>query len=313
VTAITNAIRVDGREIEIGHADKILFPDDGITKADLCMYYRRVAVVSLPHYRDRALTMHRYPDGIGEAGFFQKSVPDYFPGWIETTTLGKEGGTITQVIANDAATLVYLANQGCITPHLSLFRTGDWAHPDRLVFDLDPSDDDFGKVRRTAKRLKDLLDELGLACFVQTTGSRGVHVVVPLRRDTGFDQARGFAKRTGEVLETRYPEEVTLALRKKRRGRHVFIDYLRNAYGQTTVAPYAVRARPGAPVATPITWNELASADLGPRTYTLSNLFRRLGQRDDPWTDLDKKAHSLKSAATELEKICIRGGLGRDS
>lgn len=171
------------------------------------------------------------------------------------------------------------------------------------MFDLDPSDDDFGKVRRTAKRLRHLLDELGLACFVQITGSRGVHVVVPLRPDTGFDQARGFAKRTGEVLEARYPEEVTLAQRKKRRGDHVFIDYLRNAYGQTTVAPYAVRARPGAPVATPITWKELASADLGPRTYTLSNLFRRLGQRGDPWTGLDENAQSLEKASGKLERL----------
>lgn len=303
MTAGERTIEADGRDIAIGHPDKILFPDDGITKADLCDYYRRIAAVCLPHYLDRPVTMHRYPDGIAAEGFYQKTAPEYFPRWVETTTLKKENGTVTQVLANDTATLVYLANQGCITPHLSLSRSHDPRHPDRMVFDLDPSDDDFDKVRRAAKRLKELLDGLDLVSFVQITGSRGVHVIAPLRPGHDFDEVRGFARQVGKVLVARYPEELTLAQRKEKRGDRVYFDYLRNAYGQTAVAPYAVRALHGAPVATPITWRELGSAKLGPRAYTLANIFRRLGQRADPWTAIDEHAQSLKEASEKLKTL----------
>jgi bifunctional non-homologous end joining protein LigD len=299
----TEIMEVDGREIEISKANKELFPDDGLTKFDLAEYYRRISDVALPHYRDRALTQHRFPDGIREEGFFQKAAPDHFPDWIKTAKLKKEGGSITHVVANDAATLVYLANQGCITPHLSLIRIDDVDHPDRLVFDLDPSDDHFGKVRRAAGRVKDLLDELELESFLQTTGSRGVHVVVPLERRASFDQTRDFAHRVGELLQARHPKEMTVAQRKEKRGNLVFVDYLRNAYGQTSVAPYAVRAKPGAPVATPLDWEELASSELDARSYTIENIFRRLGRKPDPWAEMDKQAQTIGAAEKKLSKL----------
>lgn len=294
---------VGRRKVEISRADKVLFPADGITKLDLAEYYRRVADVALPHYAERAVTVHRFPDGIDKDGFFQKAVPQHFPDWIGTVTVDKEDGTITHVVVGDAATLVYLADQACITHHLSLFRIDQPSRPDRLVFDLDPADDDFAKVRLTARHLRDLLNELGLTSFLQTTGSRGLHVVVPLRRETGFDEVRDFARRVGAELVRRHPGDVTIAQRKDQRGTAVFIDYLRNAYGQTAVAPYAVRALPGAPVATPIDWKELDRADLTPRRYTLRSVLRRLGQKQDPWAGMGRHAQTLARPVEALSRI----------
>ena len=291
------SIDVDGREIAIGHADKALFPDDGITKLDLAGYYARIATVAIPHYRDRALSMHRFPDGIGEDGFFQKQIGDHFPEWIERITLPKADGEVTYVVADRAATLVYLADQACITPHLALSRNDRPHHPDRMIFDLDPSDDDFGKVRQAARAVKGLLDELDLASFVQTTGSRGLHVVVPLDRGEDFDAVREFAHRCCRRLAGEQPDLLTVEQRKSKRGDRVFLDDLRNAYGQTSVGPYGVRARPGAPVATPLHWEEVWRESLHPRKYHLGNLFRRLGQVQDPWADIARHAQGLPDPA----------------
>ncbi len=288
-------ITVDGREIALSNLDKPFFPEDGITKGDLVDYYRRIAPVALPHWRDRALSMHRFPDGIGEEGFFQKDMPGHFPGWIDSAELPKEGGSVTHILANEAATLVYIANQGCITPHLALARADAPDRPDRMIFDLDPSDDDFGKVQEAAERLRARLEALDLPVFVQTTGSRGLHLVVPLDASAPFDPVRAAARRVAETVAEEAPDLATMAQRKASRGNRVFLDTLRNAYGQTAVAPYAVRARPGAPVATPLTWEEALSADMTPRKYTIANIFRRMGQTDDPWAGLD--AHPADAAA----------------
>jgi len=236
--------------------------------------------------------MHRFPDGIGEDGFFQKQIGDYFPDWIDRITLAKKDGEVTYVVADKAATLVYLADQGCITPHLSLSRNDKPNHPDRMIFDLDPSDEDFGKVRKAARHLKDALDRLGLASFVQTTGSRGLHLLVPLDRTADFQAVRDFAHQLCERVAESAPELMTVEQRKKKRGQRVFLDYLRNAYGQTSVGPYAVRAKPGAPIATPVRWDEV-DADLDPRAYRLDNIFRRLSKVSDPWPDIARHGARL--------------------
>jgi bifunctional non-homologous end joining protein LigD len=291
---VSTRVRIEGHAIELKNLDKPLFPESGLTKGGLVDYYRRIAATALPHYRDRPLSMQRFPDGIGDDGFFQKDRPDHYPEWIASVSLKKQGGRIEHVIVNDAATLVYLANQACITLHLALARADKPHHPDRLVLDLDPSDDDFAKVQRTAKRLKDLLDELELESFVQTTGSRGLHIVVPLDRSADFDRVRRYAKRLAETLAGRYPDEVTTEQRKNKRGKAVFVDYLRNAYGQTAVAPYSVRAIENAPVATPLRWGEVGDKRLRPQKYTIGNLFRRLGQIDDPWAGIDRHRQSIE-------------------
>ena len=294
---------VGGHDIALSNPDKVLFPQHSLTKRDLVEYYRRVADVALPYYRDRPLTMQRFPDGIAKEGFFQKQSPAYFPIWIERIELAKEGGTVHHVIANDVATLVYLAEQGCVTPHLSLARRDKPHHPDRLVLDLDPSDDDFGKVQQAARMLKALLDELELESYVQTTGSRGLHVILPLDRSANFEEARGFARKLAERLIDQNPDALTIEQRKRKRGNRVFLDYLRNAYGQTAVAPYAVRAIEGAPVATPLRWDEASGSNLGPQKYTIENIFRRLSQIDDPWAGMERRAYPLAAAWNRLAQL----------
>jgi bifunctional non-homologous end joining protein LigD len=293
-------IEIDGHEISLSNRDKVLFPDDGITKGDLVDYYRRVAEVALPHYRDRPLSMQRFPDGIGKEGFFQKNASDYFPDWIEREKLKKENGTVDYVVANDAATLVYLADQAMITPHLGLSRTDRIDNPDRLIFDLDPPDDDFTKVQFAARCIRDALDGQSVPTFVQTTGSRGMHVVVPLDRSADFDSARDLAQRFAKALAERHPDALTTEQRKNKRGDRLYLDLGRNAYGQTAVAPYGVRARPGAPVATPLDWDEALDADMSPRKYTIENIFRRLGAKDDPWAGMNASAVPASRLAEAL-------------
>ena len=294
-------LEADGRAVEVSSPDKVLFPKDGITKADLADYYARVAGTMLPHLKGRPISMLRYPDGIDGESFFQKDVPDYFPAWIRRAKVEKEGGTLEMMIAEEPAALVYLAGQACITPHVWLSRIDRPQRPDRLIFDFDPPGDDFGPVREAARRMRDLLEELGLAPFVMTTGSRGLHVTVPLDRSADFDQVRAFARDCAELLVARRPDHLTVEHRKAKRGRRVYVDTGRNAYAQTGVAPYAVRALPGAPVATPLDWSELGRAT--PRSTTLANLFRRLGRKDDPWAGIDRRAQPLSKAAKRLERM----------
>ena len=295
-------VETEGRAVAVTHPDKVMFPGDGITKRDLAEYWARIAPTALPHYRGRPLSMERYPDGIGAHGFFQKDVPDHFPDWIERAELPKQDGTVTHVIAEDAATLVYMANQGMITPHLGLSRVDKVDCPDRLVFDLDPSDNDFAKVQAASAHVREAFEDLGARPFVQTTGSRGLHVVLCLDRSAGFDAARAFAQSLAEDLAGRFPELLTVEQRKAKRGDRVFLDVLRNAYGQTSVAPYAVRARPGAPIATPLDWDEALDAEMSPQRYTVKTIFRRLGQKPDPWGDIGKTPASISGLAGRLGK-----------
>ncbi len=301
-----DSLEIDGRRVGISNPGKVLFPEAGITKGDLVEYYRRVAGTMLPHLAGRAISMHRFPDGIAGKSFFQKDAPDYFPDWIHTEEVPKEGGSVTHVVCDDAATLVFLANQACITPHVWLSRVDDLDHPDRMIFDLDPAGDDPERdrreVRRAARRVRDELEALGLPAFLMTTGSKGFHLVVPLVRRETFDQVRGFAHGLARRLAADDPEHLTVEQRKSKRRGRVFLDYLRNGYAQTTVAPYSVRARPGAPVATPVGWDELDGLD--PQRYTLRNLFRRLAQKDDPWAEIGVHGTDLGPAR---ERLASRG------
>ncbi|WP_412075320.1 non-homologous end-joining DNA ligase [Streptomyces sp. col6] len=282
---------------EISRPDKVLFPDDGITKADLAGYYRTVARRMLPHLRERPLMLQRFPDGTGGHGFMQKDVPDYFPDWVHRVELPKEGGTVAYPVADDTATLVYLAGQACITPHRFLSRADRPHHPDRLVFDLDPPGDDFAPVREAALGLHGLLEELELPSLVMTTGSRGLHVVVALDRRDDFDDVRAFARAVADALVARQPDRFTTEARKKTRGDRLYLDVQRNAYAQTAVAPYAVRARPGAPVAAPLAWEDVDDPALDARRWTLRDADALLDR--DPWHD-PPRPRSLGRARTLL-------------
>ncbi len=299
-TAEKEVALVEGREIALSHTDKVLFPESGITKGGLIDYYRRIAPVMLPHLAGRPLSLQRYPDGIAAQGFMQKNAADYFPAWIERAELAKQEGEVQHVVANDAATLVYLANQAAITLHVGLARIDRSDRPDRLVIDLDPSDDDFSKVRRAARQARELLEAVGLVPYLQTTGSRGLHVWVPLEPSEVFDEVRAFAAHVAKLMVAANPDELTTEQRKAARGDRVFVDVGRNAYAQTAAAPYTVRARPAASVATPLDWDELADGALTPQRYTIGNLFRRLAQKSDPWRDIERDARPLAGARARL-------------
>lgn len=288
-------------KVEISKPDKILFPRPGITKADLAAYYERVAEYMLPHVAGRPISMERFPDGIEKGGFFHKDVPEHFPDWIERVEVGKKGGTVTHAITCNADTLVYLANQACITPHVWLSRADALEQPDRLVFDLDPSADDFAAVRSVARDLGDVLRELGLTPFAMTTGSRGLHVLVPLRPKDGFDEVRAFARDVARALCERR-DDVTMEARKAKRGGRILLDTMRNGYAQTAVPPYAVRARPQAPVAAPLDWDELSDSKLRPDRWTIKNIFRRLVRVGDPWSALDRHAARLGEPRKRLSR-----------
>ncbi|MDY6793748.1 MAG: non-homologous end-joining DNA ligase [Actinomycetota bacterium] len=288
---------------EVTNLDKVLFPLSGITKGDLIAYYGRIAPTMLPHLRERPLMMQRFPDGIGEEGFYQKDVTSNFPDWIERCEVRTvQGKRVTHVVCDKAATLVYLAQEATITPHIWLSRVDGLHYPDKLIFDLDPPDGDFDIVRKTAFIVKEYFERLGLVPFVMTTGSRGLHVVAPLNGDANFDQARAFARKLAEEMVKEHPEELTVKQHKAGRGKRLYLDINRNAYGQTGVSPYAFRARPGAPVATPLSWGELKRKDLGPRSYTIANIFRRLGRKADPFKDIYGHSRSLHDAMSAIEK-----------
>jgi bifunctional non-homologous end joining protein LigD len=284
----------------LSNTDRLFFPEDGITKGDLIDYYARIAEVMLPYLEGRPMTMHRFPDGIQGDGFYQQEASDHFPGWIERLLVKKEGGTVNHVICQNKATLVYLANQACITPHVWLSRKGRLYHPDLLIFDLDPPGDDFAPVRQAAQWLREFLGELGLEPLVKTTGSRGLHLVVPLDKSIHFDQVRAFARNVAGELSRREADKLTDEPRKEKRKGRVFLDYLRNSYAQTAVAPYAVRARAGAPVAAPISWDEVADPRVKSQSYTIKNIFHRLSRKGDPWQGMWRKPFSLEQAIQKL-------------
>lgn len=286
---------------ESSNEDKVLFRQSGITKGDLIDYYEDVSGYMLAHLKDRPLTMQRFPDGINTDGFYEKKLPDHFPDWVSSTKVRARNTSQRQVVCNNQATLAYLANQACITPHAWLSLSDDLDKPDQMIFDLDPPDHgDFAAVRTAALWLKEFLEELDAYTFVKTTGSQGLHVTIALKPDHGFDAVRQVAQDIARRLARRYPDELTTAVRKNKRNGRLFLDTARNAYGQTAVVPYAVRARPGAPVAAPLTWDELAAADIGPRSLTISNIGKRLGQVGDLWSSLKRHRRSLDTLQDNL-------------
>lgn len=297
-------------EVAITHPDRVLFPDSSargaITKRDLVDYYQTVADIMLRHLRNRPLSVQRFPRGIDEQGFVQQDFADSLPDWMDRAEVpreGKEGGTVVHPVAESTAALAWLANQNCITLHEWQSRKDRLRSPDRLVFDLDPSESEFAPVRETARAVAGVLDDLGLACYLQTTGSRGLHVVVPLRADADFDTVRQFAREVAEVVVSDDPGHRTVEARKDKRDGRVYLDIMRNAYAQTAVAPYSVRARRGAPVATPLEWDELASRGMRADRFTIRDVPKRLTERRDPWADMTRHSRSLDGPIKRVAKL----------
>src|SRR6195256_812424 len=293
---------IDGHAITITHPDKVLFPADGITKGELAEYYRQIAPRMIPPVPHRPLHMNRFPGGIQYNPIQQKRVPDSFPGWIKRATLDlQRGGTITHAVIDNAATLVYLAQYNVVTVHVWLSCIQAPNQPDQVMFDLDPADEDFGLVRNTALTLKGLLEELKLVPFVKTTGSRGLHVIAPITVGPTFEEVHLFADALAQRLAAADSKHLTTEFSKQKREGRLFLDVNRNAYAQTAVAPYAVRAKAGAPIAVPIDWSEVESDKLRPDGVGIRTVAKWLKGRDDPWKSMERSQKPLPSL-TESEK-----------
>jgi bifunctional non-homologous end joining protein LigD len=284
----------------ITHPEKVLFPDDGITKGALAVYYEAIASIMLPHIRGRPITMERYPSGIGRKGFIQKDVSKGFPAWLERVEVPKKDGTVHHPLVEDARSLLWLANQNCITPHVWTSRAPDLFHPDICVFDLDPSRDDPDALRGAALALRDLLEELGLQSWVKTSGSKGFHIVVPLDAKADFGAVHRFANAVGTVLVSRHPTRLTQEFSKSDRGGRILVDTGRNGYSATFAAVYAVRAKPGAPISAPCTWEEVQEGRVHPQTFTIRTIADRIDAVGDLWSAMRKRRYSIVSRTTRL-------------
>jgi bifunctional non-homologous end joining protein LigD len=291
----------------ITHPEKVLFPAEGglpgITKGELASYYEAIAPLMLPHIRARPVTMERYPAGIDAQGFFQKDVSKGFPDWLERVEVPKKGGTVHHPLICDTRSLLWVANQNSITPHVWTSRAPALYQPDICVFDLDPSDEDLAVLRDAAIALRDLLEELGLRSWVKTSGSKGFHIVVPLDGKSGFGDVSGFAHAVGALLVRRHPTRLTQEFHKVDRAGRILVDTGRNGYSATVAAAYAVRARSGAPVSAPCTWSEIERGEVGPRTFTLRTMPERVAAVGDPWRDMARRRRSLRQPMARLRRL----------
>ena len=287
--------------VVISHPEKVLFPEDGITKGEMAAYYEMIAPLMLPHLRGRPVTMERFHKGIGEEGFFQKSIAKGAPDWLPIAEVPKKGGTVKHPLINDERSLLWLANQNCITPHVWASRVPNLYHPDICIFDLDPLQDDPATLRRATLALRDLLSELGLTSWVKTTGSKGFHVAVPLDGKADAGQVSEFSNVVGRILVDRHPKDLTLEFSKSDREGRIYMDTGRNHPPATFAATYAVRARAGAPVSSPCTWEEVEGGKVGPTTFTLRSMAKRVADVGDPWADIHDNAQSLHAALKSLK------------
>ncbi len=291
----------------ISHPEKVLFPEGGITKGELASYYEAIAPVMLPHLRRRPVTMERYHRGIGAPGFFQKDVSKGFPEWLKRVEVPKNEGTVNHPIATDTRSLLWLANQNSITIHVWPSRAPNLYRPDICVFDLDPSGNPGDKLQlgvlcRAALGLRELLKELGLPSWIKTTGSKGFHIAVPLDAKADFATVSRFAHRVGKLLVVRDPENLTREFHKVDRGGRILVDTGRNDYSATFAAAYTVRAKRGAPVSAPCTWEEVESG-VSPRSFTIRNMAERIEKVGDLWSGLLKTRRSLRLPMERLSKM----------
>lgn len=262
-------------------------------------HYARVAPLMVPFLRGRPVSMQRVHDTIASGAFYQKAAPPYFPAWIRRVTVPKVGGTVTHAVCDDAATLVYLANQNCITPHVWLSRLPELDQPDRLIVDLDPGPAGLDGARSAAETVREALNEGGLVTYLMATGSNGFHVVAPIESKASFDEVSALAWRFAAVLASRSPDLLTTEFYKADRGKRVYLDMARNTWAQTAVPPYSVRVRDGASVAVPLSWDELETAV--PDAWNVRTVGERLEAVKDPWAGIEANAKSLESLSAWVE------------
>ncbi len=294
---------MDPDEITTSNPDKIFYPEAGLTKGDVVGHYRTVAEVMVPHLRGRPLTLRRYPNGIAGQTWYQKEASPKLPSWIRVEAIPQRATSdVRHVLCDDPATLVYLANQAAIEFHIWSSTVDDLEHPDTVLIDIDPPDNvTVADLRAIARLVKKVYEAAGLTAYLQATGGRGFHVVAPIEPSGTYDEVRDLAKAAAEVLVRLDPDRLTTAVRKAQRGDRVYLDVLRNGYTSTFVAPYSLRARPSAGVATPIDWHELGKA--APDGWTPKRIKDRLARKGDPWAGMADHAASPAKALKLLEKL----------
>jgi bifunctional non-homologous end joining protein LigD len=289
----------------ITHPDKLIFPEVGITKGDLAAYYEAIAPVMLPYLRARPVTMERYPAGIEEKGFWQKDVPKGFPEWLQRVEVPKKNGVVHYPLISNVRSLLWVTNQNTVTQHVWTSRVPNLQCPDLCVFDLDPSVDDAEAVRRAALDLRDLLETLGLPSWIKTSGSKGYHIVVPVAANTPVGFVARFANQVGTALVDRASDRLTQEFaRANRRGR-IYVDTGRNGYGATFAAAYAVRAKPGAPVSAPCSWEEIERGDVHPQTFTLRTMRDRVARVGDLWANM-RRGRSLQRPMDRVRALVAK-------
>ena len=289
---VTGGVEIGG--FMISNANKVWWPDEGITKGDIARFYHAISPLLLPWMKDRPLTAERCPDGMLGGCFYRKNFPEgNIPAEAPRLRLraASTGKDVNYLVGGRIEALLGLVRLGCIAVHVMNSRVGSMHDADWLAFDLDPSSGEFSDTVRAGSALRKILDEHGLVSFPKTSGSRGLHVFVPLRAGHSQEDVTAFAVRIGEELARREPDLVTMEFSKKARGTRVYADPFRNAYLQTIVTPYSVRRRPGATVSMPLAWDEV-TAKLDPRGFTMHTLEKRVAAAD-PWSDFNRRAQRL--------------------
>lgn len=273
--------------IIISHPEKIMYPEAGITKARVAEYYNYIASYLLPYIKNRPLSLLQYPAGITKVGFFHKHAAKHYPSFIQRFDIPTaHHGNIEMIGLSSTQGLIYIAGQNTIELHMALACVNKIKTPDQIIIDLDPSDNDFEKIRQVALITKDVINKHNFACFVKTTGSRGLHIHIPLQPTHEFSVVKPIAKQLAQEIQELCPHLATLEMRKNKRDNRVFIDYLRNDFSATAVAPYSLRANKWAGVATPLHWDEVKNdKGLNAYKYNINNIAKRLESITNPWQD----------------------------
>ena len=294
---------ISRKKVKVTNWDKIYFPDKKISKGDVVEYYRSVADYMLPYLKDRPESLNRHPNGIKKKGFYQKDVGDMPPAWIKTESVYSESNdkNINYLVINHEAALVYVANLGAIEINPWFSRVGKLDRPDYLVIDLDPENIEFDKVIETALQVKEVLDKSGVKSYCKTSGATGLHIYVPLNAKYDYDVAKNFAHLIAQMVNQKIPEITSIERSPKKRQKKVYLDYLQNRTGQTLAAPYSLRPRPGAPVATPLEWDEVKPG-LNPTDFNIETIHSRLEEKGDIFKPVLGKGADLEKAIKKLEK-----------
>ena len=306
-------VRVGKIMLHITNEEKVYWPGENILKKDLIGYYSEVADFILPYLKNRAESLHRFPNGIKGMSFYQKNMEkEKIPSWLTTEKIFSESNHeyLDYLICNDKATLIYMANLGCIemNPWNSKIKKLDY--PDWVVLDLDPEQIEFREVARTAIEIKKTLDEIGIKCYPKTSGATGMHVYVPLGANYTYEEARKFGQLIAELVNEKLPATTSLIRSPAKRQKKVYIDYLQNSRGQTLASPYSVRPRPGATVSTPLFWKEV-NDKLDPGKFTLKTILNRLDKVGDLWKPVLGKGENIKAALKKLKEADVESFEGK--